>query len=139
MAAAYRCRRALIAVVFFSLCINLLMLTAPLYMLQVFDRVLNSRSSETLLFLTIMAVVAFVALGAVEAVRHQMLARIGGWIDRRISGELLKGALSNKRGDERAASVQSLRVRTSPRINFTPISVLPLACESYSGDDSFVA
>ena len=126
MAAAYRCRRALIAVVFFSLCINLLMLTAPLYMLQVFDRVLNSRSSETLLFLTIMAVVAFVALGAVEAVRHQMLARIGGWIDRRISGELLKGALSNKRGDERAASVQSLRDLAVLRNFISGPAVLPV-------------
>ncbi len=107
--ALHRCRRALIAVVFFSFCINLLMLTAPLYMLQIFDRVLNSRSTETLLFLTLMAVVAFVALGAVEAVRHQMLARIGSWIDRQISGELLKSALTNDLGAERGASVHSLR------------------------------
>ncbi|MCZ6745407.1 MAG: type I secretion system permease/ATPase, partial [Alphaproteobacteria bacterium] len=75
-AALRRCRGAVIAVVFFSMCINLLMLTAPLYMLQVFDRVLNSRSTETLLFLTLIAVVAFIALGAIEAVRHQMLSRI---------------------------------------------------------------
>lgn len=46
-AALKGCRGAVAAVVFFSLCINLLMLTAPLYMLQVFDRVLNSRSTET--------------------------------------------------------------------------------------------
>ncbi len=104
-----RCRGALAAVVFFSFCINLLMLTAPLYMLQVFDRVLNSRSEETLLFLTLIAVIAFVALGAVEAVRHQMLSRIGGWIDRQISIELLKGALSADLGAERTASVQGLR------------------------------
>ncbi len=88
-AALRRCRGGVAAVVFFSMCINLLMLTAPLYMLQVFDRVLNSRSTETLLFLTLIAVVAFIALGAVEAVRHQMLSRIAGWIDRQVSGELL--------------------------------------------------
>ncbi len=108
-AALRRCRGALIAVVFFSMCINLLMLTAPLYMLQVFDRVLNSRSTETLLFLTLIAVVAFVALGAVEAVRHQMLSRIAGWIDRQISGELLKGALTSDLGAQGTGSVQGLR------------------------------
>jgi len=108
-AALRRCRGGLIAVVFFSLCINLLMLTAPLYMLQVFDRVLNSRSTETLLFLTLIAVVAFIALGAVEAVRHQMLSRIAGWIDRQVSGELLKGALTRDLGAGETASVQSLR------------------------------
>jgi PrtD family type I secretion system ABC transporter len=97
------------AVVFFSLCINLLMLTAPLYMLQVFDRVLNSRSAETLMFLTLIAVVAFVALGAIEAVRHQMLSRIGGWMDRQVSGALLKGALTGDLGAGRGRSVQSLR------------------------------
>ena len=108
-AALKRCRGGVIAVVFFSMCINILMLTAPLYMLQVFDRVLNSRSTETLLFLTLLAVAAFIALGAVEAVRHQMLSRIGGWIDRQISGELLKGALTRNLGAEGTASVQSLR------------------------------
>jgi ABC-type protease/lipase transport system fused ATPase/permease subunit len=97
-AALARCRGALVAVVFFSLCINLLMLTAPLYMLQVFDRVLNSRSVDTLLFLTLIAVVAFIALGAVEAVRHRMLSRIGGWIDAQVSGELLRHSLTGELG-----------------------------------------
>jgi ABC-type protease/lipase transport system fused ATPase/permease subunit len=111
-AALKGCRGAVAAVVFFSLCINLLMLTAPLYMLQVFDRVLNSRSTETLMFLALIAFVAFVALvalGAVEAVRHQMLSRIGGWLDRQVSGELLKGELTRDLGAGETSSVQSLR------------------------------
>jgi len=46
----------------FSLAINLLLLVSPLYMLQVFDRVLTSRSEETLLVLTFATVVAFGAM-----------------------------------------------------------------------------
>jgi PrtD family type I secretion system ABC transporter len=124
-AALRRCRGAVAAVVFFSLCINLLMLTAPLYMLQVFDRVLNSRSEETLMFLTLIAVVAFVALGAVEAVRHLMLSRIGGWMDREVSGELLKGTLGRDLGAG-AGSVQSLRDLATLRGFISGPAVFPL-------------
>ncbi len=125
-AALRRCRGAAVAVVFFSLCVNLLMLTAPLYMLQVFDRVLNSRSEETLVFLTLIAVAAFVALGAIEAVRHRMLSRIGGWIDRRVSGELLRHALSADLGAERPSSVHSLRDLATLRGFISGPAVLPL-------------
>jgi PrtD family type I secretion system ABC transporter len=125
-AALGRCRGALVAVVFFSLSINLLMLTAPLYMLQVFDRVLNSRSTDTLLFLTLIAVVAFIALGAIEAVRHRMLSRIGGWIDRRVSGELLRLALSGDMAAERATSVHSLRDLATLRGFVSGPAVFPL-------------
>ena len=48
--------------VLFSLCINLLLLTAPLYMLQIFDRVLSSRSVETLIYLSLIAFFAFAIL-----------------------------------------------------------------------------
>ena len=49
------CRRAIMGVGIISLFINVLMLTAPLYMMQVFDRVLASRSTETLFFISLIA------------------------------------------------------------------------------------
>jgi len=54
------CRGALIAAGIVSLFVNVLMLTVPLYMLQIFDRVLMSRSDETLFFLSVAAVGALV-------------------------------------------------------------------------------
>ena len=53
----------------FSFVINLLQLTAPLYMLQVYDRVLNSRNEMTLLMLTILVVALFLVMAAIEFVR----------------------------------------------------------------------
>ena len=74
-AAIRGCRRAFGFVGLFSLCINLLLLTVPLYMLQVFDRVLASQSQETLVFLTIIAVAAVLVLGLLELVRSRILVR----------------------------------------------------------------
>ena len=71
-----KCRGSFLAVALFSLFINLLMLMAPLYVLQIFDRVLTTESRETLLYLTVIAAVAFVTLGLLEGVRAQVLVRL---------------------------------------------------------------
>lgn len=67
----------LLATLLFSIGINLLALTAPLYMLQVYDRVLSSSSVETLLYLSLIAAVALLAFGLLEGVRTRLLGRIG--------------------------------------------------------------
>jgi len=87
------CRRGMIAVALFSLCINLLLLTVPLYMLQLFDRVLTSRSTETLILLSILAFVAVTTLAALEVVRGAALVRIGAWLDRNFGGAVLLGSV----------------------------------------------
>lgn len=74
-------RKGFVAAGFFSLFINLLMLTAPLYMLQVYDRVVASRSLETLLFLTLIMVFMFSVMGGLEWVRSRILVRVGNQMD----------------------------------------------------------
>jgi ATP-binding cassette subfamily C protein RsaD len=63
--------------VIFSFFINILALVSPLYMLQVYDRVLTSRNAMTLLFLTILCIVLFMVYGVLEALRTQVLVRGG--------------------------------------------------------------
>jgi PrtD family type I secretion system ABC transporter len=70
------CRPALASVCVFSLFINLLMLTGPLFMLQVFDRVLSSGSIPTLLALTLLVVVLYALYGFLEFVRSRVVARV---------------------------------------------------------------
>lgn len=71
------CRSAFVASAVFSFFLNLLMLVVPLYMLQVFDRVLSSRSESTLLMLTIVAGFMLLILGVLEIVRARVLVRTG--------------------------------------------------------------
>lgn len=70
---------------FVSLFINLLMLVPPLYMLQLYDRVLASRSQETLLMLTLLVVALFAVMGTLEFVRSRILIRVGNAIDSKMS------------------------------------------------------
>ncbi len=85
-------RPAFTIVGLFSLFINLTMLVAPVYMMQVYDRVLSSQSHDTLLMLTALAV-ALLALGAVvEAARSRLLVRISADLDARLNRVLFHGA-----------------------------------------------
>jgi len=61
----------------FSLFANLLMLTGPLYMLQVYDRVLGSRSEETLVALSLLVVFLYGVMGILDYTRGRIMARVG--------------------------------------------------------------
>lgn len=68
-------RWAFVLIGVFSLFLNMLVLAVPLYMLQIYDRVLVSRSNDTLLMITIIAVGALALFGLLEAVRGTMANR----------------------------------------------------------------
>src|SRR5918999_2371729 len=78
----------------FSLAINLLLLAPPLYMLQVFDRVLSSRSQETLLMLTSAAVGALVLMALLDVLRARLLVAAAVALDRRLGPQVLDGLLA---------------------------------------------
>jgi ATP-binding cassette subfamily C protein/ATP-binding cassette subfamily C exporter for protease/lipase/ATP-binding cassette subfamily C protein EexD len=86
-------RRGLAVVAALSLFLNLLVLVSPLYMFQVFDRVLPSGHVETLLALTVVAGFALLVFGLLEVIRHQALVRISTWLDRRLSEPVLAASL----------------------------------------------
>ncbi|KIC51784.1 peptide ABC transporter ATPase [Tateyamaria sp. ANG-S1] len=76
------------AVGLFSLFANLLMLTGPMYMLQVYDRVLGSRSEETLIALSLLVVFLYGIMGILDFTRSRVMARVGARfqndLDRRV-------------------------------------------------------
>lgn len=98
-------KKAFIAVGVFSFFVNLLMLTAPLYMLQVYDRVVASRSLETLMVLTLLMVFMFAVMGVLEWVRSRVLVRIGnqldGYLSQRVYAAMFE--MGNRRPDKRSA------------------------------------
>jgi len=95
-AARREAKTALAAVAVFSACINLLVLVSPLYMFQIFDRVLTSGRVETLLYLTLVVIVALALFGALEAIRAVLLARVAHWLERRLSPGLLLQSLNHQ-------------------------------------------
>jgi ATP-binding cassette subfamily C protein/ATP-binding cassette subfamily C protein EexD len=86
------CRGNMIAVVVFSFFINLLVFVGPLYMLQVYDRVLTSRNSLTLIVITGLAVALLAVYAALEVIRSRLLVRTGVIFDDLLSGPVLQRA-----------------------------------------------
>ena len=82
--ALINCRSALRVCAGFSIAINVLMLASPIYMLQVYDRVLTTGHVETLVMLTVMVAVALAIMCALDALRTAVTIRIGGWLNERL-------------------------------------------------------
>ncbi len=97
-------RRAMILVFVFSFAVNLLILTLPIYMLSVFDRVISSRSYETLLYLTLMACFAMVMMGAFEWLRGRLLVRLGTWWDHHLSPTVFGAIIAASNMDQRGST-----------------------------------
>ncbi len=74
-------RMALVSTGAFSFIINLLMLTGPLFMLQVYDRVLNSGSISTLTALVLLAATLYILYGFLEFIRSRVMVQIGRQLD----------------------------------------------------------
>src|SRR5262249_43927608 len=85
-AALGACRRAFVATAVFSGMSNILMLTGALFMLEVYDRILPSRSVPTLVALLILVAGLYAAQGIIDAIRSRILVRIGRSLDESMSG-----------------------------------------------------
>ncbi|WP_412507091.1 type I secretion system permease/ATPase [Roseovarius sp. SYSU LYC5161] len=114
----------------FSFFANLLMLTGPLYMLQVYDRVLGSRSVETLIALSVLVAFLYGMMGLMDYARGRIMGRVGARfqarLDRRVFDAVIrKAAVSPDEGTTTGLrdleSVQ--RFMTSPI--FTAIFDIP--------------
>lgn len=79
------CRSGLISVGFFSCLMNVLLLTGPFFMLQIYDRVLTSRSISTLLALALIAGALYLFYGGFDWIRSLLLARLSKAFDQEVS------------------------------------------------------
>jgi ATP-binding cassette, subfamily C, bacterial len=85
-------RPAIWAAFVFSAFVNLLMLTSPLYMLQVYDRVLVSRSEETLVALSLLLAFLFVIMAVLDHARGRIMARVGARLHKALDARILTAA-----------------------------------------------
>jgi ATP-binding cassette subfamily C protein len=84
------CRNAFIGVGIMSCVINLLYLTGSIFMLEIYDRVLPSRSVPTLVALIILAGGLYIAQGILDLIRGRILVRIGTSLDEALSGRVFE-------------------------------------------------
>lgn len=120
------CTGSFIIIAAFSFSINLLTLASPLYMMQLYDRVLSSRSTDTLIMLTLIVGGAVGVLSLIDGIRSQILARIGTWLDDRMGPLVLSGALQTALRSDGVRAGQGLRDLGSIRGFLTGPAITPL-------------
>nr|WP_281397058.1 type I secretion system permease/ATPase [Sphingobium boeckii] len=76
--------------------INILGITLSLYIMQVFDRVLSSRSTDTLVFLSIAAALALATAAALDGIRSLILGRLADWAARRLAPDILVRSIERR-------------------------------------------
>ena len=113
-----------IAVIAFSLVVNLLMLTGPLFMLQIYDRVLSSGSVPTLMALCALVVLLYALYGMLEFVRSRIMVRLGSSIDAEIRNRAFEAISYNA-------------VKGDPAVRTTPLNDLSTIRQFLSGPGPF--
>ena len=116
LAQAYGRFRAIMgATIIFGFFSNILMFVGPLYMLQVYDRVLASRNELTLVMITAIAVALLVAYGLLEAIRSKLLVRAGLQFDEMLAtpafNRVVRNQLANPNGGAHTTLQDVDRVR----------------------------
>lgn len=101
--------RAFAFVGLFSMFINLLMLVSPLYMLQVYDRVLTARSESTLLYLSILVAAMMLVMALLEVVRSRVLVRVSGKMEQELGTKVFGAIFELNLKSPAANRSQSLR------------------------------
>jgi ATP-binding cassette subfamily C protein/ATP-binding cassette subfamily C protein EexD len=87
------CRHYFATALIFSLAINVLYLASPIYMLQVYDRVVSSASQVTLVMLTIILLVTLGALASLDSVRARILTRASIRLDKLMAGRVVAATM----------------------------------------------
>lgn len=113
------------AAALFSVFINILMLTGPMFMLQVYDRVLGSRSEATLLALFILMTFLFAMMGILDFTRGRVLARIGAQfqanLDRRVFSAVLRRDAVSPRGNAQGTANTLKDLESVQRLLSSPV------------------
>src|SRR5882724_4326954 len=103
------CRGYFWSVGLFSATVNILYLASPIYMLQVYDRVVSSGSVPTLVMLTLALLLALLVMAVLDCVRAQILIRAGVRLDRVLSERVMAAMVRQANAAPGAGRSQMLR------------------------------
>lgn len=129
-AALQDCRRAFWSVALFSGVVNLLMLAGPLYMLQIYDRVLASRSVPTLVALSVFLVGAFTFQGILDVIRSRIVVRAATLLDWHLATTVHRAVVAlgaqSRRGSDAHQPVRDLDQIRAFLTGAGPIAIVDL-------------
>ncbi|MGZ5871946.1 MAG: type I secretion system permease/ATPase [Bradyrhizobium sp.] len=114
-AALRACAGALGLVLAYSCSYNLLLLAPSIYLLQIYDRVLSSRSADTLLMLTLIVAFTVVVGGVLDALRRAALGRIGEWLEDELHPAVLSACFEYAYRADRTRASEAYRDLTTLR------------------------
>ena len=109
----------------FSIFINLLRLTIPLYLLQVIDRVISSQSEETLIFISIIAACALFTSAVLMSASMVIQNRLGTWFEERLFEPVMKASIFGKLTNQ-TNGAQTIRDLGLLRMFFSSPTILTL-------------
>ena len=113
-------KRSMVFVAMISMMASVCLLVVPLYLTQVYDRVIFARNLDTLLAISVIAVIVLIAFGFLDAVRSNLLAKIGVRFEARLSGLLLGAELARSVGAQRQSLFYLSRIRQVIASNVFP-------------------
>ena len=108
-AALNQYRGGFMAIAGFSALVNILMLVSPMYMLQMYDRVLTSFSPQTLIMLTLIAFFLLGCFGLLEWVRQRLMQRIGLALGLNMAEDVLTSAFRSSLANQAQGATQPVR------------------------------
>ena len=114
-AALRACAGSLGLIFAYSCSYNLLLLAPSIYLLQIYDRVLSSRSGDTLLMLTLIVAFTVVIGGVLDALRRAALGRIGEWLEEELHPAVLSACFEYAYQADRARASEAYRDLTTLR------------------------
>src|SRR5262245_37431711 len=114
-AALLACTGSLGLVFAYSCSYNLLLFAPSIYLLQIYDRVLSSRSGDTLLMLTLIVALTVVVGSVLDALRRAVLNRLGAWLEERLRPPVLSACLEYAYRNDPARATDAFRDLTIVR------------------------
>ena len=110
----------------FSCAMNVLVLASPIYMMQVYDRVIPTGNGATLILLTIIIGIALIVMSALDVVRSMILSRIGAWLDRSLAKPVMEASVLRTVRQGNSLGALGLRDIATIRALVGGPSILPL-------------
>lgn len=110
----------------FGCLINILMLSTPLYSMQVLDRVISSSNTDTLLFLTLVIIFALLLLSLLTAARSFATNQMGSWFEKELSSKIFANAIKTALVNKAAGGSQQLRDLQSIKTFITSPAMLSM-------------